>query len=133
MPNTPLNKEELQANIESILDESNFLPGLSHDDECGYWGTEDGSGAEYCDCFTRREIDAWSSTLTSILDFILADRDAAVREARVEEQLEGKQQAWNHIWDAWLKGDDDDFDDFMRQYNAELWPPESQPNAKEGS
>jgi len=39
----------------------------------------------------------------------------------LEGHLDGKQDEWNAIWDEWLKGDDDEFDDFLRRENEELW------------
>jgi hypothetical protein len=67
--------DELAASIFEKLDEYSFLPGLTHVEDCGYWGTDDGSGEEFCDCSYRKEVDFWKECSGEIRQLIKQDRE----------------------------------------------------------
>lgn len=75
------NDSELLLSVTEKLDEYNFLPGLTHEEDCGYWGTEDGEGEDYCDCEYKKEVGLWKDCRAELAALIQDE----ILKARIEE------------------------------------------------
>lgn len=96
---TPTSEEELREKIELTLDEWSFLPGLTHIEECGYWGTDDGQGSEFCDCIYRREVDVWPKCLDELMQLLHQYGNTREIEGRIDElkKTGGPNDAYENI------------------------------------
>jgi hypothetical protein len=82
---SPTDDLELEGLLCTTLDEWSFLPGQTHTEDCGFWGTDDGDGEDYCDCPHRKDIDAWKKCLRELKAALTAREARKVAEAKIQE------------------------------------------------
>lgn len=82
----PTSEEELREKIELTLDDWSFLPGRAHLEDCGYWGTDDGQGADFCNCINRREVDVWPKCLDELMQLLHQYVNTREIEGRISER-----------------------------------------------
>jgi len=82
---------ELLDQVTEKLDEWSLLPGITHVEDCGYWGTDDGDGPEYCDCEYKREVDAWARCRQELAELF----DAHLQAAELKTEIKIHDEYWH--------------------------------------